>query len=305
MITFMPHTASVTALAFSPDGSHLASVSSDGSLKVWDPSRLGQGEPVWEVVKAHTGGVNHAQYAPDGSVIYTGGSDGAMKAWSAKDGAPRSATNPYEVPGADVGGVNAFVVSLCGKWVAYGGGSMWHPSEIVVADAATLTPLRRLPGHAAAVGIFGVHEGGFASGSADNSVRLWDWQTAACLGTLKLRGVIRGLTMPASGRAIAVAGGALIHLYDSPRAAGDPRNANTLRGHSKRVECIDFSPDGARLASSGGDGTIRVWDTATASELRVFAPRLGPLHWVAFARDGLTLAFSSRRGHVGVFDLDD
>jgi len=40
MIAFVPHEGLVTALAFSPSGKHLASVASDGALKVWDAARL-------------------------------------------------------------------------------------------------------------------------------------------------------------------------------------------------------------------------------------------------------------------------
>jgi hypothetical protein len=48
-----------------------------------------------------------------------------------------------------------------------------------------------------------------------------------------------------------------------------------------------------------------VWDAPSGTELRTFAPKLGPLHWVTFAPDGLTLAFSSQKGHVGLLDVDD
>ena len=40
MITFRPHTQSVTALAISADGRALASVSHDRWVKVWEITRL-------------------------------------------------------------------------------------------------------------------------------------------------------------------------------------------------------------------------------------------------------------------------
>lgn len=39
-----------------------------------------------------------------------------------------------------------------------------------------------------------------------------------------------------------------------------------LEGHSFYVFAVAFSPDGERLVSGSGHGTVRVWDTLTVSE---------------------------------------
>ena len=83
-----------------------------------------------------------------------------------------------------------------------------------------------------------------------------------------------------------------------------PGALRQFRGHIDQVQSIDFSPDGKTIASAAHDGTIRIWDAASGTEIRPFAPKVGKLHHVAFAPDGLTLAFSSEKGHVGLLDLD-
>jgi WD40 repeat protein len=307
MIAFTPHTGKVTALGFSPDGSRIVSASSDGSLKLWDVASLGSGPPVWEVDNERGWPINHCQFSWDGERVYAGDTGGLLKAWGAADGRLRAATDPETYPDAYSASVNAFALSLCGKFVAYGGGLMWLPTEFVVARTSDLVPVRRVPGHGGAVGVFVPQAGGFVSGSADQTVRLWDWHSAACHGTIKLRGVVRGLAGSRDGRHIAVAGGALVRHYSAAPVGGGgaPEKVGDFRGHTKRVNCIEFSPDGARLASASQDGTLRVWDAATRAELRALHPRLGSLHWVTFAPDGLTVAYSSARGDIGLLDLDD
>jgi len=275
MITFTPHTSSVTALAFSPDGARLASVSNDGDIKVWEVAQLGSSEPVWEIAGVPGYGLNHAQYAPDGSVLYTGGSDGIVRAWDARDGKLSKQTDPEAEPKAVVGAINAFVVSRCGKYLAYGGGYMWHPTEFVVAHTSDFTPIRRVPGHLGAVGVFIAQENGFVTGSADCTVRLWDWNSANERGIIKLRGVIRGLGVSADGTHIAVAGGSIIHLYravpvGTPALKPEPDKIREFRGHTKQIHCLEFSPDGTRLASAANDSTVRVWDVASGKEVRAF-----------------------------------
>jgi hypothetical protein len=49
MIVIHPHRACVNVVCFTPDGGLLASVSEDGWAKVWNPAQLHTGKPVWEV----------------------------------------------------------------------------------------------------------------------------------------------------------------------------------------------------------------------------------------------------------------
>jgi WD40 repeat protein len=47
-----------------------------------------------------------------------------------------------------------------------------------------------------------------------------------------------------------------------PEAEDRPKPLLTLRGHTKAVTCVEFSPDGKLLASGSGGGTIKLWATA-------------------------------------------
>ena len=41
-------------------------------------------------------------------------------------------------------------------------------------------------------------------------------------------------------------------------------------GHSQRVWCVVFSPDGCRILSGSADGSLRLWDVATGLQCHTF-----------------------------------
>jgi hypothetical protein len=76
----------------------------------------------------------------------------------------------------------------------------------------------------------------------------------------------------------------------------------TLRGHTKGVSGVSWSPDGTRLASASQDGTVKVWDTRSGQEVLTLKGHTGWVEGVAWSPDGTRLASASTDGTVKIWD---
>ncbi len=95
---------------------------------------------------------------------------------------------------------------------------------------------------------------------------------------------------------------ALVNAWPPPDMP-DPRLRRTLTGHLGEVDAVAIEPGGAWLATGGGhDGTVRLWDSATAVELATLESPSGRVRAVAIARDGAWLAVGHGDGTVRIWD---
>jgi hypothetical protein len=81
------HSGRVDAVAISPDGSWLATASSDGTVRTWNAD----GTPL-ATLTGHTSTVRAVAISPDGSWLATGGDDKTIRIWKTDDGGSTSAT---------------------------------------------------------------------------------------------------------------------------------------------------------------------------------------------------------------------
>jgi WD40 repeat protein len=74
------HTGWVWSVAFSPDGKHIVSGSSDHTLRIWDTQ---SGTAVGESLEGHTGSVQSVAFSSDGKHIVSGSDDHTVQIWKA------------------------------------------------------------------------------------------------------------------------------------------------------------------------------------------------------------------------------
>ncbi|KAF7503289.1 hypothetical protein GJ744_004011 [Endocarpon pusillum] len=139
-----------------------------------------------------------------------------------------------------------------------------------------------------------------ASGSNDNTIRLWDASTGKCLQTLEgHRDLVRSVAFSPNGQQLASGSNDdTIRLWD----ASTGKCLQTLKGHGDKVTSVVFSPNGQQLTSGSIDSTVRLWDASTGKCLQALKGHRDQVYSVAFSPDGQQLASGSKDCTIRLWD---
>ena len=168
------HTNAVTSLCWSADGERVVSGSDDGTIRVWD---VESGDTVLGPITTGHQYVYAVIYAPDETKIATGGyKKNASKIWDAKTGNLLS-TITLDFPVYSLAWTSDQKKLITGSYTL-----------IRIIDTATWQQIGILMGHTSAVLSLSLFRNDrlLASGSYDNTARLWNLDPNLPIGPLRI-----------------------------------------------------------------------------------------------------------------------
>ena len=289
--TLEGHTEIVTSVAFSPDGTLLASGSLDNTVKLWDVSTERQ--------IATLPGKQPAlvAFSPDGKTLAVGIWGLTVELWDVAT-QERIATLGHEA-------VVSYTVSFSpdGKTLAVG---TWDDT-VELWDVATQERIATL-GHEAVVNAVSFSPDGtlLASGSRDNTVKLWDVATRERIATLGHGAEVDAVSFSPDGTLLASGSGdGTVKLWDvATRDQIAILKHHTNGWYNGGATSASFSAsDGALLATKGGSGTVILWDVLTREKIVTFWHTY-EIASMSFSPDGTTLAAGGEDGTILLWNVD-
>ena len=139
-----------------------------------------------------------------------------------------------------------------------------------------------------------------ASGSYDNTIKLWDAATGEVLRTLEGHDLsVNSVAFSPDGAVIASGSGDnTIRLWDATN--GD--ELRTLKGHESPILTVSFSSDGTRIVSGSADDTVKLWNPKTGEEVNTLQGHVDDVASVAFSPDGSRIVSGSHDMTIRIWD---
>ncbi|MGH9401274.1 MAG: hypothetical protein ACRD2P_04110 [Terriglobia bacterium] len=281
--------SSLSALAFSRDGTLLATGGSDRTVRVWDAA---SGAIKFKLFH-HGYPVTSIAFSPDGTRLAAVSLDGAVSVWGVGSQQQLNTFSTVSWPSAVSLSPDArFLVAATAN------------GEALVWDAQSGKELTSpLAGHHGAVtgATFSVDAKLLATANDDGTVIVWDGKTGRPRPLLSPgHRKITGMSFSGDATRLAVAGeDGTVTVWDE----GSGKSLYTLPGQGNRVYALALSLDGNRIATVRADGRAELWDVASDEELPMRFPRQDYISGIAFSPDGQRLATVGVDGTAKVWDV--
>jgi WD40 repeat protein len=279
----------------------------------------------------HWGAVAKVSFAQQGKMVASSGEDGCIRLWDARTLAERgvipgkllgfvtkarhlvsflkpslhiwdlSGAKPREIRTVNLSG---YELALCpdGRRVALRSG---HAVQLLDISSAKPTKVAALQGHTNYLTCLAFSPNGrmLASGSYDNTVRLWHLEGAQPKEIAVFKGhshAVNTLLFSPDGKTLASSwDDRTLQVWDV--TATPPRERFLFKDLATWKPALAFRADGERLAVA--EGTIGLWDITGAKAIKRASIPYAWASSVAFAPDGKTLVCGSGDWTVHLWDL--
>jgi WD40 repeat protein len=294
-------TGVATTASFAANGDILTA-GWDGIVRLWSGA---QGKEVRRFV-GHTDQVASAALSPDGHRIL---SASCVNYWFVPQPDNGDRSGPWRLWDADTG---KELHHLTGPPTDYVASVAFSPdgkralttsqSQLLLWDVESGRKLRVLDVGRLVTSVAFCSDGRRAlSGGGGNKLCLWDLGGGTELRSFQgTAGMGRLAIAPGDRRAVCGCGDGTVRLWDL--TSDQSQGRAFFKWHTDQVTSVAFGPDGKKLASSGFDGRIILWDVAAGDKIREWQLP-GAVHDVALAPDGRHLAAANGNGTVYILRI--
>ena len=316
----------VLALAFSPDGTRLASGSTDTTVRLSDT--IGDRDSM--ALQKHTGPTNVLAFSPDGKMLASGSTDKTVQLWDTTTGEPLATLTGH------INGITALTFSPDGNTLVSGSADgtlrFWQTATGVPADTL-------ITGHTQSIkaATFFKDSSTLVSVAFNGEITFWDVETSqkSTVQNSGHRDWYSAVAFSPDGtKLVSAAADGTIVFGGFPAAfyATKPDNlirltdvstgdelATLQRGSSKLI----FSPDDrTKTVAAKGASNIRLWNTETGDELVIpihddlplgfhlhdvlplgFHHNVPTILALAFSPDGRWLVSGTTEGEIRMWDV--
>ncbi|KAF9541312.1 hypothetical protein EC957_003214 [Mortierella hygrophila] len=278
------HSDEVTSIAFSPDGSLIATASKDTTLQVWSTS---SGESL-HTLNGHSESVNRVAFSPTGSQLVSCSEDKTLRTWSPQTGELVTVFNGHKR------GIVSVSYSPDGRKLASGASN----GGIGFWDAETGENTHGFVGHADAVEGLAYSPNGhqLASCGSSGTICLWDPQNGELLNTLTghLFRVTSVDFSPAGDYIVSSSWDWTVRLWKAGEGESSPDGFS--ESDTDGWGCVALSlPDGKYIVTGNTDGAICIWETLSGNSIITMTSSTDMIQAVRFSPCGKRVASVS--GH--------
>ncbi|HEY7313710.1 MAG TPA: protein kinase [Gemmataceae bacterium] len=291
--TPLPHSATVTRVALSPDGRQLASACYDGTFQIWDAhTRRKLHTLEQQMARGRAVLVRGMAYSPDSRYLALARHDGSVRVWDALREQPLHILEGHKGPAWQV----AF--SPDSRTLASAGSD----KSVRLWDLTSGTAIRVFSEHPAAVKGVAFRPDGRSVLAAceDGTVKVWDRDTGR--QTFSFRSELRypfyAWFSPDARRLAWSSMDGVINVWDTTTG----RLEITKRTNSWQLRSVAFHPDGKRMAVAAFDGTVRLLDAATGREMLTIFAHPSVVSHAVFSHDGNKIVSGGYDHTVRIWD---
>jgi WD40 repeat protein len=271
-----------TAVAFSPDGTLVASASSDGIGRVWRTSDWG----LQAVLSGGTTVLTDIAFSADSERVVTASRDGTARVFHAETGQPQvnlAGHRDFVTSALFTGPTGSLVVTGSADGTIRAWDAVFQPVTDEIARF-----------RAPVVSLALADNGRLDAATSDGRVHTLDPRTGRQVSVRAGPGRIRRVVGPDGS--VAVIRGHTVVLRSGDRQL-------ILAGHRDRVYSVAFSRLGGLLATASRDHDVRIWNVATGKQVARLRGANTAVHDAQFSPDGRWLVTAASK--AGLWDVGD